>query len=279
MHEGDFQRWLSGFDEPPTEWCDRLWPGGLPFFEKADGDRAVVALHGYGATPFEVRPVARACSALGFDVTAPLQAGHGFRERADQWKGFERLDPGALLECARREVQACRARGYDAVFAFGISMGGALALRLAAEGRVDAVAVAAPAIRIPRVAALGEILPLRLRVALPAFKPPERFENPSYDFHSVASLRALRGVAREARAQLSRIHCPVLVMQTRADEVIPVRVGDEIEAHVRGPLARAWFDESGHSMTVDVAGGRVAEAAASFFARVRAEGDARCHRP
>jgi carboxylesterase len=223
----------------------------------------VVCLHGWRATPFEVRRIAEACAERGIDAAGPLFPGHGFREVEAQRRGILTFSAQEALDTVRSEVSRCRALGYERVLLCGQSMGGALALAVAAETEVDALAVCAPAIELPFESALAEHL-ADSRDCVP-IEDEETFENYSYRFDPLGGLLALDLIARAGREGIARIRCPVLVLQSHGDTTIPITVGDRIEREAGGSVERQFFDESGHSMGVDVCAEEVSQAVASFF--------------
>src|SRR5438552_15156996 len=92
-----------------------------------EGSHGVLLLHGFGDTPQTLSLLARRLHKTGYSVFAPLLPGHGCtmdafrRSRADQW-----------IDAAKRALLSMRDRS-DGVSIVGLSMGGALAVLLAAE--------------------------------------------------------------------------------------------------------------------------------------------------
>lgn len=263
----DYSRTHSGFDPVAPEYIPHLWPEAVPYHVSAEpaSDTVVVGLHGFRATPFELRPVHEACRLVGLDGTSPLLEGHGYSERAHQIRAIRCMYPRSIEQAIFIEIARCRARGYKRVFLFGHSMGGALALRMASRGLVDGVAVTAPALRLPKRAALAKLVPPMIDLRVPS--PTERdVENFTYRFDPVHAVVNLDEIARRARVSLTHVKVPVLVVHTHGDATIDPRVGDLVEKHCAGPVERLWFDDSGHCMTLDVSGPQVVAAIAAFFA-------------
>ena len=101
-------------------------PGAEPF--EADGGRVGVVLsHGFTGTPQSLRPWAEHLAAAGLTVSLPRLPGHGTRWQdlaATRWEDWY----GEVERAFTRLRSRC-----DEVFAGGLSMGGALVLRLAEE--------------------------------------------------------------------------------------------------------------------------------------------------
>lgn len=261
------QPYYSGFDPLPRDVADRLMPEAKPQYLTADGnnDAGVICVHGFTGTPYEVGPAGRAIAQTGLPVVAPLLPGHGYKDRPEQEKQFAQITPSGLLAAARQEVARARER-YGRVGMVGFSMGGSLALILAAEGLLDCCAVAAPALRLVRKAEI--LIPLLSWAGFTLESPPtEPFYLPSYDFYHSWALRTLWQLSRQARRQLSQIHCPVLAVHSHNDLTVPPVVLDLMARQIPGEIETAWFDHSGHSMFLDTSGAAVSERVAAFCQR------------
>ena len=113
---------------PPP--CDHrhvpVLPGAEPF--QADGgDVAVLLVHGFTGTPQSLRDWAEHHAAAGLTVRLPRLPGHGTR-----WQELNRTRWPDWYAAVERELLALAASGHRVVVG-GLSMGGALALRLAQE--------------------------------------------------------------------------------------------------------------------------------------------------
>ncbi|MBE9140906.1 alpha/beta fold hydrolase [Nodosilinea sp. LEGE 07088] len=261
------QPYFSGFAPIPAEAEPRLMPDAQPLYlqPNSDGNAVVVCVHGFTGTPYEVAPAARAIAKLGIAAVAPLLPGHGYQHREEQKREFARITPAGMLAAVREEISKARQR-YARVGLLGFSMGGAIALRMAAESLVDCCVAVAPALRLPPQ---GEILIPLLSWAsftLPAV-PKDPFYIPCYDFHHSHALRTLWQLSRYARSGLPKISCPVLGIHSHNDlTVLPV-VLPLMQAQIPVPIETAWFDGSGHVMLLDKSGAAVAQTVAEFFQR------------
>lgn len=246
-------------------------PEALPRLFKANAganaraDAVIICLHGFGGTPYEVNPVAKACAAVGLDAVTVVHPRHGFSRRQVQRREFARLRQEELMAAAYDVVEQARQR-YARVGIFGLSMGGAIGLLLAADKRVDACAVAAAALRLPTA---GEIL-IPLLSWAPFYLPvvdKYDFHLPAYDFYHSWALRALWQVSRAARSRLGEIECPVLAVHSQIDDTIPPLVMDWMQEHISAPLETAWFNQSRHPMPLDVQGDAIATQVAQTLKR------------
>ncbi|PSN11364.1 lipase [filamentous cyanobacterium CCP5] len=259
--------YFSGFQDLTSAERGRLMPEALPRLFKAKGDsRAVViCLHGFGGTPYEVVPVAKACAAAGVDVVTVVQPRHGYSRPPVQRREFAQLRADELRATARKVIAQARDR-YDRVGIFGLSMGGAIALLMAAEQRVDACGVAAAALRLPAVAEI--LIPALSRAPfyLPVFNRYPVYL-PSYGFYHSYALRALWEISQESRARLGEITCPVWAVHSQKDDTIPPVVMDWMQRDIKAPLETAWFNKSSHPMPLDIEGDAVSQYIAQGLTR------------
>ena len=115
-----------------------------------EGSPGVLLLHGFGDTPQTLALLARRLHKSGYSLYAPLLPGHGRnidafgRSRATDW-----------IAAARSALAQMRGR-HDSVSVVGLSMGGALAVLLAAElDDIPALVLIAPYLGMPRVQRLA----------------------------------------------------------------------------------------------------------------------------
>lgn len=262
--------YFSAFSPRSEETEALLLPDAVPRLllprSGLDGTQAaVICIHGFSGTPYELGPGLEAIAQAGLTAAAPLLPRHGFRDPATQHREFALLNLEELLASVREEIARAR-RSYDRVGLMGFSMGGAIALTLAAEGLVDACTAIAPALR----------LPLKAEILIPLLgwadfeidaRSSEPFYFPKYEFHHARSLRTLWRLSALARKTLPQIACPLQVIHSEQDGTIPARVVPLIEQRVPSAVETAWFNESGHIMLRDRAQEAVAQSLAGFMQR------------
>ncbi|QOD04826.1 carboxylesterase [Pseudarthrobacter sp. BIM B-2242] len=227
-------------------------PDHSPFSSPAAGDGArigVVLSHGFTGSPHGLRTWARSLADAGFAVRMPLLPGHGTswqelaRTRWTQWH--------AALDNAYLELE----KECDHVFAAGLSMGGALALRIAATRPVSGVILVNPGLVIddPR-APLAGILKLVLKstpaIANDILKPG--MDEGAYPRTPVAAAHELNKMFKDTIRLLPRVTAPVRVFRSTVDHVIS---DSSIVALRRGltnaPLTLTSLENSYHVATLD----------------------------
>jgi carboxylesterase len=160
-----------------------------------------------------------------------------------------------------------RAR-HDSVSVTGLSMGGALAVLLAAEHpEIPALILIAPYLAMPRplrVAAATHRLWGRLvgevnaRSPRSIHDPIEREKNLAYGAVTGRELHELSRVVRRARKSLTDVRAPTLIIQSREDPRSSPSVA-EFALKTLGSAEKklAWTEGAGHIITVDYGRERV----------------------
>jgi len=266
--DGGYPVYYSGFDEIEPKYKNLLWEQGQPFYikNKTKSDSIVVCFHGFGATPYETRPIADECFKLGIDAVAPILPAHGYANIEDQRTQFVKMNFDDMMNAAREEVKKAR-QSYKKVYGYGQSMGGAIALAIATEGLVDGLGLTAPAIKLPKGAGTAGFLFGHFNLNMTKKQnPAERaFVNYSYSIYNSKAARHLQKIAKYARGRLSKITCPILECHSHRDTQIDPIVASWLQERVKAPVKIEWFDASGHTMPLDVSGKEVSVTIAKFL--------------
>ena len=237
-----------------------------PFDLPGRGRAAALCLHGLTGTPYEVRSLAEAISAVGIRAVGPALPGHN--ETPERLAATSYTD---WLEAAREEFQRLR-EGCDSVFIVGLSMGGLLALALAEEEPVDALAVIGTPLVLRQPFAWLIPLAKHLRPMSPKSRgsdirdPAARARHAGYRVMPLNSIHELQCLQRRVRPQLARITAPILVAHGMHDRTAnprdAIEIRDSVSSEVRESLLLA---ASGHVVPVDFDGPALAQAIAEFF--------------
>ncbi len=247
------------------------FPDHSPFSSAPTGDGpriGVVLSHGFTGSPHGLRSWAQSLADVGFAVRMPLLPGHGTswqelaRTRWTQWH--------AALDEAYLELDA----QCGQVFAAGLSMGGALALRIAATRPVSGVILVNPGLVIddPR-APLAGILKLVLKstpaIANDILKPG--MDEGAYPRTPVAAAHELNKMFKDTVRLLPRVTAPVRVFRSTVDHVVS---DSSIVALRRGlvnaPLTLTALENSYHVATLDNDAEEIFRGSADFIRTVLA---------
>ncbi len=185
---------------------------GSPFFWPR-GDVAILCIHGFTATTVEVRKIAAFFSEQGFTTRGPLLPGHGTNAaemNKTTWKDWLSTAEKALLDLMR---------DYKKVFVLGESMGGLLALQLAAKyPSLLGVMVFAPAIKIKNLW-LSKLI-WRFKPLLQKGKPDPTIPQQSYSAFPVQAVSSLFDFQRLVKKELGQITIPVIIFQGKNDDTV-----------------------------------------------------------
>jgi carboxylesterase len=235
-----------------------------------------VLVHGFTATPEEVRPLGEALSAAGFRALAIRLPGHA-TSVADlgtvgrrQWL--------TAVEAGVREM----AEQTQTVALAGVSLGALLSLAVAAAGspRVQALALLGTPLRLADERAAM----LRYVAWVPGLLPPSRLvrkrqgrdildaeartRSVAYDAFPLTGVVELLRLRAAVRRGLRRVTQPTLLLHGRHDRTAPIAGLDELRRRLASkPLEVTIFEQSAHVLTEDGERDAVATRVVEFLSR------------
>ena len=256
---------MSSAPEGPGPTTAAVVPEAQPY-AGGSGDVAVLLCHGFTGSPHSMRPWARHLEGAGFRVAVPRLPGHG-----TTWQELNRTAWTDWYAAVDRAF-ATLARECTHVFVAGLSMGGALALRLAEQhgDRVAGLALVNPCINIAdpriRVLRLLSVLPslggIGNDIAMPGQDESGYDRNPLRALHSQTKLWA------DVRSGLDRVTQPTVVYWSRQDHVVDPSSLRLIRAGVRSrDLEVVTLERSYHVATLDYEAEDIFRGSADFFRR------------
>ena len=261
-------KYYSGFDTEESIPKNFLFPNARPFWlthQSKDSKKAIaICVHGHGATTYEIRPIAEAIFQRGIDVVGLILPAHGIRDIKQAQKAMGSVKMEYWLNAVRSEIAEAK-KIYSQVFLYGQSMGGALSLVMAAENRIDACAVTAAAIKLPKIAGILTFLLGWLNFNIPVNLESQPIFNEVYAFRNMPDTKQLQRLANYSLKHLKSIKCPLLVCHSHNDTSIDPIVPSLIQKNATGPVKINWYDKSGHCMPLDIQGPEIASDIADFF--------------
>ncbi len=255
-----------------------IHPDAMPI--DLDGDRgAVLCLHGFSGTPYEVKPIALELNRRGYRVVCPLLIGHGRGDDAlanSRWSDW--------LMSAKLAFDTL-AKDWDKIVIVGFSMGGLLSLKLAHEkgGRVLGVAALAPAYEIDMVSNFGLRLIKKLGIAswLPHMPksggpdvsdPAVGYAMPSNEKMPIAAAQSLLKGQAAVDQIVSRLMMPVWIFQGKQDHTVPTHSAKNLFSKLRMKDKRLiFYPKSWHILTLDVEHDEVIEDVCGYIDRLHAQ--------
>ncbi|MEU3934595.1 alpha/beta fold hydrolase [Streptomyces sp. NPDC029044] len=241
--------------------------GAEPFHHEG-GEAAVLLCHGFTGSPQSLRPWAEHLAEHGLTVSLPLLPGHGTRWedlRITGWQDwYAEVDRALRVLCERRET----------VFVAGLSMGGALALRLAAKhgDAVRGVMVVNPANKVHGLAAhalpvVRHLVPATKGIASDIAKPDSR--ELGYDRVPLHAAHSLRQFFQATDRELPQVTQPVLLMRSPRDHVVPPADSARILSRISSTdVKEVILEQSYHVATLDHDADRIHEESLAFIGRI-----------
>lgn len=195
----------------------------LPFLSTPGGQTrgGVLLVHGFTATPWEMRDLAKGLVAQGYAALAVRLPGHGTRVED-------------LAARSRHEWLEAVAEGYrllngmaQPVFGVGMSTGGLLLAMLAARQPLAGLGLLSPYLRLAH-----PLAPLAgmLQYWRPYQERPleDGTEEHYYRRRPLSGIVQLRRLSREVAQQLPHLTLPTLVLAAEGDQTVDVASGLEL---------------------------------------------------
>ncbi|WP_455048653.1 alpha/beta hydrolase [Mitsuokella sp.] len=244
-----------------------IMEGAEPFFLPG-GRTGVLLIHGFTGLPAELLLMGKYLQAEGFSVLGVRLAGHGTTvEDMSHMTGEDWLD-------SARDGYAILQGACDRIVVAGHSMGGILALLLAAEKEAAGViSMSAPiyiaeesgiAMLPPRDVCHGQFVPKarrKLRNVPPAV-------NHTYRSMPLEGVHEMLGLIERAKHVLPQIKMPALILHSLNDRTADAESALYLREHLGSrekPLV--WLKSSGHLIPVGEERDLVFESAAAFVSR------------
>lgn len=237
-------------------------------YAAGDGRSGVLLVHGFTGTPQSMRPWAEHLVDAGFRVCLPRLPGHGTHWR--ELNQTEWTDWYAAADAAFADLrQQC-----DRVFVCGLSMGGALALRLAEQhgAEVAGLVLVNPAVNItdPRMKilpVLRHLVPSLAAIGNDVADPTAR--EIAYDRNPLHALYSQTHLWADVVAHLDRVTQPLLVFHSEQDHVVDPSSVAILQQKVASTDAEfRSLTRSFHVATIDYDAPEIFAASVEFFRRL-----------
>lgn len=244
-------------------------------FELGRGQDAVLVVHGFTGSPWDIRPLGEALAERGYFVKGIRLPGHGLSPEAMlgvTWRDWERAVFSALDDLS----------GHRHVFVAGLSMGALLSVILAAEEprRVRALALLAPAVRFrgrtnellrafQKMPVLHLLRPWVEKDATDLADPVALGQAPILRRWPTERLYDLWTVQDRARAAMAKVKAPALVAISDNDHVVSSEGALELARGLTGSRAvrLLQLDQGFHILPRDFGHERLSREVGDFFDR------------
>ena len=227
------------------------------------GGVGVVLCHGFTGSPVSMQPWADAVAAAGYEVRLPTLPGHGgsvVEANLSSWHDWFGAVQRSYLDLER----TC-----SSVFVFGLSMGGALALRLAETHNPAGLVLVNPAVASSDRRLL--LLPFLRRVRASSRGIAGDIAKPGASeggltrvpHHALASMLRLWSVVRH---DLGKVTAPILLFRSEQDHVVGPQSAQIILAGVSSEvLTSRVLTRSFHVATLDYEAEEIFAASLAFI--------------
>lgn len=228
----------------------------------------VLLVHGFTGSPASMRPWGEHLAAEGFGVSVPRLPGHG-----TSWQELNRTRWADWYAEAERAFEKLRA-GHDQVVVGGLSMGGGLALQLAANrGReVAGVVLVNAAVATDRKDVLALPVVKHLVPSFPGIASDIKKPGVTEHGYSRTPLRAAHSMMKAwktVREDLPRVTQPLLVFRSSVDHVVDPSSAALIRATASSrDLTERILENSYHVATLDNDAPTIFEESTAFVRRV-----------
>lgn len=245
-------------------------PGAEPYRHEG-GQVGVLLCHGFTGSPQSLRPWGEYLARRGASVSLPLLPGHGTRWQDMQITGWQ--DWYAEVDRALRELsERC-----ERVFVCGLSMGGALALRLAAKhgAAVSGLVLVNPALKVHGAAAHALPVARHLLPSTPGLVgdiAKEGVVELGYDRVPLHAAHSVRAFFRLVDRDLPQVTQPLLLLHSARDHVVPPGDSARVLSRVSSrDVTELVLEQSHHVATLDHDADRIFGESASFVSRIAPE--------
>ena len=220
-----------------------------PFTFEA-GPRAVLLLHGFTGHTADVRMLGRFLEKKGYTTHAPIYRGHG--EAPEE---LIQTTPSDWWEDVVEAYQYIKSLGYEEIAVAGLSLGGALGLKLANCNEVKGVVPMCSPMYFDNMTQLTK----GFKFFATQYKQLEKKDNEQIEAevqqlmeNSTTMFDEIREFFAEVKNEIDMIYAPAFVVQAEKDQMINPESANYIyEQLASDDKSIKWYEESGHVITLD----------------------------
>jgi carboxylesterase len=229
-----------------------ILPGAEAWSHEGDHAVGVLVIHGFTGNPSSMRGVAEACAAAGLHVELPRLPGHG--TTVDDMLSTSWADWAGEAEAAYQRLAA----RVSSVVVAGLSMGGALTLRVGADHPEVAGLVCINPATQPQPPEVVEMIQGMVdggTEVMPGIGSDIADPEVKESAYEGTPLRCLLSLVNDGLAPLGplypTIQMPLLLMNSPQDHVVEPAQAEFLASTYGGPVERVTLERSYHVATQD----------------------------
>ncbi len=244
----------------------KIIAGAEDYLLQGNNKRGVLLIHGFTGTPAEMRLLGDYLHQEGYTVLGVRLPGHGTTPEELNEMQWPQWYVAAQNAC-QRLLNQC-----EEVMVVGLSMGGLLTMKLAAEMPISKAAIlAAPIFVTDKRAKFVPILKHFIKTVPKgkrAYDVDEKYKI-TYSRMPLKALASMFDLLKLCKQIiLPQIHIPCLVIQSTAERTVQSRSAQYIYDHLGSKQKKlVWYKHSGHILTLDCEREAIFKQISKFFAK------------
>jgi carboxylesterase len=242
-----------------------------PFYFEGTNGKAVLLVHGWTSTPYEVRRLGKFLNENGYTVSGPMLTGHGTVP-----KNLENIHWNQWLEDIEKAYRELKEK-FPKVYIGGTSIGSNLAIMLASRHpEISGIILLATPykIRWEKLAVFSAKIIGKIKNYNRKFYPPTFGVSTtitrliSYQTYPIKSALETFELVRVSRKYLSKITQPCLIIQSASDHVIWKKSLEEIYKRIKSKIKKKIsIKRAYHTFISDIKNVKIFEEILEFLER------------
>lgn len=240
-----------------------------PFYFQGDNGKAVLLLHGWSTTPYELRRLGIFLNKQGYTVHAPMLSGHGTVPSDLENVVYEDWINDAQGAYSKLNENS------EKVFIGGTSMGATLAMQLAKNNpEIDGIILMATPYRLRFekilkffVSAISRFKKYHKKFYPPTFGRATTITRIiSYQSYPFKNILELEKLVKESREDLNKIFQPCFVIQSSSDHIVTkkslVNIYDQVSSSKK---RKKYIKRAYHTFISDIKNEHIFEDILNFL--------------
>jgi carboxylesterase len=227
-----------------------------PFFFEGTNGKAILLVHGWTTTPYELRRLGRYLNEFGYTVSAPLLRGHGSVP-----KELEKADWTDWLVDIEKEFETLKSK-HSKVFVGGTSIGSNLVLFLAkSHPEISGLVLMATPykVKFESLSFLCAKILKRIKPFHKKYYPPTFGANNtitrliSYQSYPIKSALEIFQLVKETRKIIPAVKQPCFLIQSSSDHVVAKNSLEEIYNRIGSKIkSKRYLKRAYHTFISDI---------------------------